>query len=464
MTMAHVLVVDDDATVLRLVERALQEAEFTVATAHTGDEAISALGDAPWDVVVTDLRLPGKDGLEVLREVKAFDDTIEVILISAYGDIPTAVHGMREGSYDFLTKPFSHPDQVRTAVQRAVEKRRLERELTSLRQHVAGRTEFGGMIGRSLPMQQVYQRIELVAPTRSTVLVVGETGTGKELVARAIHNGSPRADAPFVAVNCGALPSGLLESELYGHVKGAFTGAVGTKIGMFEAAAGGTIFLDEVNSMELASQAALLRTLDTGELRPVGSATVKHVDVRVLAATNRPLTQALADGTLREDLFYRLSAVTIGLPPLRERTEDVPLLCDKFLEELSAAHQRPAPRLPPELVAQLQNYAWPGNVRELRHALEQAVIFTPGPVIAGDAFPFLDSPAPAPVTAPVEQPVHDFAPLADFERVYIERVLNHTGQNKAEAAKILGLPRTSLYKRMERLGIKQRPDARATRE
>lgn len=455
---SRVLVVDDDLAVLRIMQRALTGAGFAVTAVDSGERAIAMLGDAPWDVIVTDLRMPVRDGLDVLRAAKAFDPHIEVILVSAYLDVAAAVEGTREGGYDFLTKPFSHVDQLTTTVHRAAEKRQMERELSSLRERVTGRAEFSGMIGQSLAMQQLYQRIEQAAPTESTVLIVGETGTGKELVAAAIHERSRRKNGPFVVVNCGALPSGLLESELYGHVKGAFTGAVGAKIGMFEAANGGTLVLDEINSMELASQAALLRALESGEVRPVGSPTAKHVNVRVVASTNRPLQQAMAAGVLREDLFYRLSAVTMWLPPLRERGEDLPLLCDHFLNQIADNANRPAPRIVPEIMLRLQQYAWPGNVRELAHALEQAVIFGRGPLLGMDAFPFLQG-----MSAPTAPPAYttttaptSFETLADHERHYIEHVLEHTKHNKARAARILGLPRTSLYKRMERLGIHDR--------
>ena len=452
MTGGRILVADDDATVLGVVDRALTGAGFTVAMADSGDAAVAMLGDAPWDVVVTDFRMPGRDGLEVLRAVKAFDPRIEVILMSAYADVQTAVVGIREGAYDFLTKPFSHIDQLTTAVQRAAEKRGLERELHTLREQAAGRSEFANMVGRSLPMQQVYQRIEQAAPTESTVLLVGETGSGKELAAQAIHRYSHRKAAPFIALNCGAVSSTLLESELYGHMKGAFTGAVDRKVGMFEAADRGTLFLDEINSMALPAQAALLRALETGEVRPVGSATSRTVDVRIIASTNRPLQDAVADGTLREDLFYRLSAITLWLPPLRDRPEDIPLLCDRFLQRLASKSTRPLPRLAPEVIPALQRYAWPGNVRELAHALEQAVVFATGPVVDHTAFPFLTHGDTLPA-AGEPSPDGAFPPLADHERAYIKRVLAHTGNNKAEAAKILGLPRTSLYKRLQRLGL-----------
>ncbi len=452
------MIVDDDAAILRVVHRTLTLAGFTVTAVNSGDEATRRLGEAPWDVVVSDLRMPGLDGIGVLRAVKAFDPRIEVILMSAYADVSTAVQGMKEGGYDFLTKPFSHIDQLTTTVRRAAEKRHLERELSGLRELVAGRAAFAGMVGRSVAMQQTYQRIEQAAPTASTVLIAGETGTGKELVARAIHAYSRRHEGPFIAVNCGALTTTLLESELYGHLKGAFTGAVETKRGMFEAAGGGTLFLDEINSMDLLAQSALLRALESGEIRPVGSAASKQVDVRIIASTNRPLKEAMAAGVLREDLFYRLSAVTIWLPPLRQRPEDIPLLCDHFLQRFARERERPVPRLEPGVLPALQGYPWPGNVRELLHALEQAVTFSTGPVLGREGFPFLEESRPHAGGDPVwtDAEGDHFRSLADHERAYIERVLTHTGNSKAQAAKILGVPRTSLYKKMARLGISVR--------
>lgn len=440
---ARVLVVDDDARVTRLVVTAIRREGARVETASSGEEALRILAHSDYDLVIADVKMPGIDGLELMRRLRCRNSHTETIIITAYGDIPLAVRAMKEGAYDFITKPF-HLTQILAAADRALEKRAMTREIEELRSRIQESDRFESLVGGSQVMHRVYERIAQVAPTESTVLVQGETGTGKELVARAIHARSPRLKGRFIVINCGSLTESLLESELFGHVKGAFTGATSTRIGLFEAAAGGTIFLDEIDSTSQHTQLGLLRVLEDKQVRPVGSVSAKTVDARVICSAQRDLSRLKEAGQFREDLYYRISGLTIALPPLKERMEDLSLLAEHFMKLACEKSSKQPRRLSAKAMDSLMRYSWPGNVRELENAIEQAVLFSRGPVIEEYELTMVtknSTPAGG---------LHAVGTLDDLERQHILRVLGLTGNNKRRAAQILGIPRTTLYQRMKK--------------
>jgi DNA-binding NtrC family response regulator len=438
----RLLLVDDDPHLRAFIIDLLRAEGHEVREARHGQEALAILAEESFDLVLADLVMPEMSGLDILRSVQRDHSGTEVIIITGHGDIDTAVEAIREGAYDYVTKPF-HAEKFALDIQKALEKKRLSENLEALRQQAAGRSRFGDLVGASAPMQQHYRRIEQVAPTESTVLVLGESGTGKEITAREIHRRSRRSEGPFLAVNCGALPANLLESELFGHVKGSFTGATADKVGFFQAADGGTLFLDEIGTTTPRTQIELLRVLDTREVRRVGATESIPVDVRILAATNLDLEQAMDSGQFRADLYYRLSTVILRVPPLRERADDVPMLAEQFLTEACRRLGRPTRAFSPRVVEILRGYAWPGNVRELQHVVEHTAIFSSRPVIR-------------PVDLP--EALRDAGPegeallsLQEHEARHIRKVLDACGGNKARAAKILGIPRASLYRRLRKL-------------
>jgi DNA-binding NtrC family response regulator len=362
--MERILLVEDEAREQRAVATFLKHRGYEVLTAADSTAASQLLAQIP-DIIVTDLKLAGSDGLGVLREAHQALPETPVIITTGHGSIASAVQAMKQGAFDYLTKPIN-PDEILLVIQRAAERSRLQREVRRLRQQVEERGGLSGIVGNSEPMRHVFDQIRLVAPTRSTALITGESGTGKELVARAIHHLSPRKDGPFVALNCAAIPRDLAESELFGHAKGAFTGATDRHIGKFAAADRGTLLIDEIGEMELPVQAKLVRTLETRTINAVGSNEEQCVDVRVVAATHRNLRSLVAGGKFREDLYYRLYVVHIDLPPLRQRQEDIPLLAATFLAQLNEEHDRSTQEISLDAMEALQHYHWPGNVRELR--------------------------------------------------------------------------------------------------
>jgi len=440
----NVLVVDDDQSIRSVLCAVLGEDGFNTTSASGAEEALGKVGNGNFDVVITDVRMSGMDGLELQRRVKAQDEQVEVVIITAYGDIAMSVQAMKQGAYDFLTKPFDTIDHVVLVTRRAAEKAQMARRLQRLADAFAPRERLSGLVGASEPMQAVYRRIVQLAKTDSTVLLLGETGTGKEMTVRAIHNLSARKDAPFVAVNCGSLPESLLESELFGHTKGSFTGASSTKLGLFASASGGSILLDEIEAAKQGTQIALLRVLDSMKIRPIGSSKSQKVDVRVFAASNDDLESRVEDGSFRKDLYYRLVSAIITLPPLRERRSDVPILAEYFLRLYSKTYGLPKKRLSPRASELIMRYDWPGNVRELKHAIEHGVIFSSGPVVGPRDLPKAITSCPAPAS---------FIPLSELERRHIEEALRLSAFNKARAAKLLGLSRQALYRKIERLGI-----------
>jgi len=453
---AHVLVVDDDAAFRRSLARLLVAHQFRVDTADGGASAIEYLAANDPDVVLCDLQMPGMDGLELLRRLRETRPGITFVMMTGFADVAVAVEAMRSGADHFLTKPFASNDAVALTVAKAAEHKRLAHRARELELRLSAQERFGELIGSSPRMLAMYRVIEGVATTTSTVLILGESGTGKELVARAIHQRSQRAKKPFVPVNCAAIPKELDESELFGHVRGAFTGANARRAGVFESAGEGTILFDEVGDLPLSAQVKLLRVLQEGEIKPVGSDETKIVDVRVVAATNVDLAERVAAGTFRRDLYYRLNVIPLHLPPLRERGDDIVLLAHHFVQKLACRMGRPVKPLSKGAIEALRAYAWPGNVRELEHAIEHAFVLSGSEeLMAGDlpstaAAPALPSTPVAPPNRPLAPELHDlpFAEakrrsVAGFEAAYVRELIGRCGGNTAEAARQSGLDRSN---------------------
>jgi len=443
-----VLIVDDDASSLRSVERILKSRGFNVSTATNGMDALELIQNDGFNVMLVDLVMPGISGIEVLKKAKLINGGVEIVIMTAFGDVDAAVAAVKAGAHDFLTKPFQSPDALCLSVSKAAEHAKLLARAQQLEKELEVRERYGDIIGSSPLMREVYRTVESVAHSSATVLLQGESGTGKELVARAIHNRGSRADKPFVPVNCSAIPESLVEAELFGHKRGAFTGAVDNRVGLFEAADGGTIMLDEIGDLPLQVQVKLLRVLQEGEVKRVGSSESIHVDVRVIAATNLNLQEAMQNRAFREDLYYRLSVITIPLPSLRERTEDIPLLAYHFLRKYAVRAGREIARISLEAMRALRSHSWPGNVRELENALERAVVMSRGDaILPGDLPPsvvdttvpivsqnlLLDLPFSSAKRKAVEQ----------FEGSYVQSMLKRTGGNVSEAARQAGMDRSN---------------------
>ena len=449
--MPTVLVVDDEPGVRESLRMLLKD-ECRVVTAGSVDEALGCLGEEPPDLVLLDLVMPGRSGFELLGELARRDDPPPVVVLTAVRGVATAVEAMKQGAADFVTKPFE-VEALRIKVAQLLEKRALEQEVVRLRAQVDRRERLGGMLGRSDAMQEVFRTLRRVARSPSSVLIQGESGTGKELAARAIHEHSPRSQGPFVAVNCAAIPEPLMESELFGHERGAFTDAIERRIGKFESASGGTLFLDEIGELPTGLQAKLLRALEELRIERVGGSREIEVDVRVLAATNRDLERDVADGRFRADLFYRINVVPVSLPPLRERREDIRPLAEHFLAAAAAAAGREALALAPPALAALELAPWPGNVRELRNAIEHGVALVEGRVVELD-----DLPQPLVRAAHLESLGEGVRSgrlgldeaVADFERALLLEALERSGWNQTHAARELRITRRSLKLKMDR--------------
>ena len=431
----------------------LAERGFEVSQAESGEKAIELLDQTAFDIVVTDLRLPGVDGTRVIETALARYPGIIGIVITGYGTMKDAVDTMKRGASDFIAKPFQF-DELLQRIHKALEQRRLKSENAYLRSQLEERYQFGGILGRSRPMQALFQLLETVARASSTILVTGETGTGKEVVARAIHHNSPRKTHRFVALNCSAIPEQLLEAELFGHVRGAYTGAVGSRQGRFEQAHKGTLFLDEVGTMSTALQMKLLRALQEREFERVGDNQTIKVDVRVIAATNSDLGKMVSEGTFREDLYYRLNVIPIQLPPLRDRRDDIPILVKHFLEKYASGLHMTVSQTAMRL---MMAYAWPGNVRQLENAIERAVALSAGreTIDVGDLPPEVQETPQSQTTPFVEFPDDGLdmpAYLAAIERDLIQRALDRTKGNRNRAADLLGIKRTTLVEKLRRLG------------
>jgi DNA-binding NtrC family response regulator len=451
-----ILVVDDEDYMREIVRQALERADFDVAEAADGSVAMEMMRQYPFDVIITDLRLPGVPGEKLLQEALGiFPETI-VIIMTGYGNIQMAVDAIRMGAYDYLPKPFQLDEMV-LRVEKGLQDRRLKSENSLFRSELQGKYQFANLIGNSPAMQQVYQKVALVAPKTSTILISGETGTGKEVVARAIHYNGPRKDQPLVCVNCAAIPGNLLEDELFGHVKGAFTGAHQHRVGRFEQANHGTLFLDEVGSLPLDLQVKLLRVLQAREFQRVGGTTTIKVDVRIIAATNEDLSEKVRRGEFREDLYYRLNVIPIHILPLRQRREDVPLLLSSFVKKFCAEQQVQVKRVSHDAVKRLVAYDWPGNVRQLENAVEMAVALSDNRELleAGDFPVVARTPSEDELFRNIDIPeegVNFNTLITELERRLILQSLHVTGGNKKRAASLLHLKRTTFVEKLKRIG------------
>jgi len=458
----HILLVDDDEIACQLLAEVLTDEGYKVDTVRSGQEAVKKTETTFYDLVITDLMMPEIDGLEILKACKQVSPDTLVIMITAFGSLESAIEAMKSGAFDYVSKPFSE-DEIKIVVGRAVMQKRLQKENEQFHRELTIAYGLDQIIGHTRPMMDIYKTVAMVINSTSTVLIQGESGTGKELIARAIHYNSARSSKPFVVINCAALPEQLLESELFGHVKGAFTGAVISKKGLFEEAEEGTCFLDEIGDMSLPLQAKMLRMIQEKEIRRVGGKEPIHVNVRIVAATNQPLERKVKEGGFREDLLYRLRVVTITLPPLRERREDIPLLADYFLKKYTAETKKTVAGFSPQAMDILCRYSWSGNVRELQHTIERAVVLTTNTVILPD-----DLPEQVRNNAYPEDDLPPFKliTLEELEKKYLIRVLKETGGNKSEAAKILGVDRRTLYRMAERyhLNFTEKDDSQSIEE
>jgi DNA-binding NtrC family response regulator len=431
---------------INLLKEVLSKEGYEVTTALSGEEAIALGMENVFDMIITDVRMGEKDGIEVLRSFKKISPETTVIVITAFGSIENAIEAIREGAFDYVSKPFKL-EEIKFTTRMALEHRRLLQENKFYRQELLNKYQFKNVIGRTAQMFHVYKTIAKVADSKSTVLLYGERGTGKELIARSIHYNSLRNNRPFIPIDCASLVETLMESELFGHVRGAFTGAHSAKKGLFEEANGGTLFLDEVSNLNLSMQTKLLRFLQEHEIKHVGGTESIRVDVRVIAATNQPLESAVKDGKFREDLYDRLNVVSITLPPLRERKDDIPLLANHFLQKFSEENHKEISHISPEALEILLQYSWSGNVRELEHTVERAVILSTHPIILPEDLPRkMFEETRAAEILPAEKSLS----LRQVEKRYVLKVLEETGGNKKKASEILGIDRTTLYRILEK--------------
>jgi len=442
MMKERILIIEDDEGMQFFLSEALQKQEYKVFSFSDAEKALTWLEKEACDLILLDIKLPGMDGIEAIDPIRGRSDAA-IIVITAFGNKKLALDAIHKGAYDYFTKPFLL-DEMEVTIKRALEKGRLQKELVQLRKKAIESVTFPDIIGQGHVIKQVFRQVARAAETDATVLILGETGTGKELAAHATHARSRRTNGPFIIVNCSSLSESLLESELFGHLKGAFTGACSDKVGLFDAATGGTIFLDEIDSTSQQIQLSLLRVLEDKQVRPVGSVSRKMVDVRVIASTQRDLFKLTKEGAFREDLYYRISAITITLPPLRERIEDVPLLAEHFLRKLCKQASKQPRSFSTKALESLMSYHWPGNVRELENVIKQAVLFSQEPVINQPELSIFIQNGRA------SQENHALKKLDDMEREHLVRVLVHTRNNKTRAARILGIPRTTLYQKMKK--------------
>ncbi len=458
--MSSVLIVDDEQSMREFLSICLGRSGYTVSVSDSGKKALTTLANQPIDIVVTDLRMPGDiDGLGLLHEIKKKGYDCEVIVVTAYASPATAISAMKQGAYDYLTKPFKI-DEINAVIERALEKRALVTANQALRAQVSGRYRLASLLAKSPSMQKVFSLIEKIKSTTTNVLVTGESGTGKELAARALHTEGNRGNQQFVAVNCGAIPENLMESELFGHKKGSFTGAVADKEGLFQTANGGTLFLDEIGELSLGLQVKLLRALQERTVKPVGATEEIPVDVRVVAATNRDLEADVSSGAFRGDLYYRLNVIEIRLPPLRQRREDIPLLIEHFIARFSGILGTRITGIHPDAMKALQDYDYPGNVRELENIVERGVTLTGEGLIVRDVLPKLTSRERGPnfsASFP-EDGVDLDRELSDYERNLVSKALEISNGVRKTAANLLGINQRSLRYRLAKLGLAEESD------
>ena len=455
-----VLIIDDEMEIRESLQTLLEFEGYEVEAAADGVQGLSKLGNRPFDLVLLDLALPDRNGIELLPEIRAVDPQISVIMITAYGTVEDAVRAMQSGATNFLQKPWDN-EKLLADVRAAVARRRAEEENIQLKRALKQRYNFENIVGKSEGMLKIFDLVAQVAPSRSTILLQGESGTGKELIAKALHLNSPRRDRPFVPVNTGSMPPDLLESTLFGHVKGAFTSAISSKKGLFEVADRGTLFLDEIGTMGLDTQSKILRVLQDRKFMHLGGVHEIQVDVRIIAATNVDLRQLVREGKFREDLFYRLNVITVDLPPLRQRKEDIPLLAEFFLRKYSEENQRSARSLTTDALRPLMNYSWPGNVRELENVIERAVVLSSGPEIGPELLP--DHVAGRGTSLPMIESRADaslFDVMEDCERHIITDMLEKCGWNQTEAAERFHIPLSTLNQKIKRLNIEIKKRAR----
>ena len=440
-----ILIVDDELIMRESLAGWLERDGHEITTAPSGEEALEILKEARFDILLVDIKMEGISGLEVLKHVKENDPDVAVVMITAYGSISTAIDAMKNGAYDYLLKPFD-PNELGVLIEKIIRHQAQAMENLYLKEQYKERTRFESMIGQSRPMQEVFDLIQDVAPMNSTVLITGETGTGKGLAAKAIHSNSPRSEGPFVIVNCGAIPDHLMESELFGHQKGAFTNAIETKKGRLELAHGGTLFLDEIGEIGMRMQIDLLRVLEDRVFYRVGGTQPIEADFRVIAATNRNLEKAIEEGMFRKDLFYRLNVISFQMPPLRERKEDIPLLTEHFLLRYSHETNKSIDKISREATDELMLYEWPGNVRELENAIERAVVVGKERKIMAEDLPIFNPEAPPPVLV---------KSIKEVEKVHIAQILEENNWNIARTAKILGINRSTLYTKIKAYDIRK---------
>ncbi len=455
-----VLIVDDEAAIRESLETLLEMEGYQVATAISGEECLARIADQPFDLVLLDYALPERNGLEVLHDLREHDPQLPVIMVTAYGTVENAVKAMQAGATNFIQKPWDN-EKLLADVRAAVARRRAEEENIQLKRALKERYNFENIVGKSEPMLKIFDLVAQVASSRSTVLIEGESGTGKELIAKAIHMNSPRKDRTFVPVNTGSMPADLLESTLFGHVKGAFTSAVASKKGLFEVADRGTLFLDEIGTMSLDTQAKILRVLQDRKFMHLGGVQEVQVDVRIIAATNVDLKQLVREGKFRDDLYYRLNVITVHLPALRQRREDIPLLVDFFLKKFAKENEKPPRQIAPEALRVLLDYAWPGNVRELENVMERAVVLSTGPVIGLDLLPDYISGHGAGLqmmNTPSDASLFDI--MEECERRIITDMLEKCNWNQTEAAEQFRIPLSTLNQKIKRLNIEIRKRSR----
>jgi len=448
-----VLVVDDDQEMRDLIKDILEDNCYRVAVAREGGQALELLNEGDYPVVVTDLRMKGMEGMDLLHEIVHTFPGSNVLIMTAFGTVESAVDAMKQGAYDYLTKPIKI-DELLVTIDKAMREAWLRREVTQLRQQVKREFAFDQILGKSKPMREIFDLIRRVADTQTNILITGESGTGKELVAKAIHFNSSRRGAPFVPVNCAAIPENLLESELFGHVRGAFTDAKTDKRGLFEEAQKGTLFLDEISEMPMMLQAKLLRAVQEREVRRVGATRSVPVDVRIIAATNLFLSEEVKAKRFREDLYYRLNVIEIRLPPLRDRKEDIPLLCEMMIQKSSVGRQKQVTKITEPALGLLLDHSWPGNVRELENVIERAVTLAQGTMVTPEDLPLPIREARGERHL-VEESAEQLLPLEEIEQLYIQRMLEKTGGNKFQAAQILGIDRKTLYRKLGEMQKKQ---------